>query len=144
MMLKVIAVGKLKDKAFSARCEEYAKWLTRYGKFELTELSDGPAEKTNAALAAALEHEKAFRVVMSEEGKLFPTEELAAKLGGIDRKIVFAIGGEDGLNDAVKRKADLLLSLSPLTFTHELARLFLLEQLYRCSNFLAGGSYHRS
>ena len=80
--------------------------------------------------------------MLSEEGRQFTSTEFAAKLGSFDRKIVFVIGGPCGLAPEVKQRADLLWSLSKLTFTHELARLLLMEQLFRATNILHGGSYH--
>ena len=81
-------------------------------------------------------------VALSEEGKLFSTAEFAEFLKRCDTRMVFVVGGPFGLAPEVKAKADLLWSLSPLTFTHELARLLLYEQLYRAANFNAGGGYH--
>ena len=80
--------------------------------------------------------------VKGEEGKLFTTAQFAQKISAIDRKMVFVIGGPFGLAPEVKERADLLWSLSPLTFTHEMARFLLCEQLYRALNLNAGGSYH--
>ena len=80
--------------------------------------------------------------MLSEEGKLLTTGAFASYISAADRKIVFVIGGPFGLTPEVKARATLLWSLSPLTFTHELARLLLCEQLYRALNFNAGGSYH--
>lgn len=144
MRFRIIAVGKLKEKAFEAKCAEFIKWLGPFAPVELTEIPDGGAEKEARDILRALDRERnAMIVVMSEEGKLFRSTEIAAKLGEADRKVVFVIGGPDGLAPEVKARAELLWSLSPLTFTHELARLLLLEQLYRASSILRGGKYHR-
>ncbi len=143
MLLKVITVGKLKDRALQARCAEYAKWIGSYGKIELRELPDSDVEKEGAAILKELEKERnACVVVLSEEGKEFSSVGFADMVGRTDRKLVFVIGGPLGLSPAVKQKADLLWSLSRLTFTHELARLLLMEQLFRAVNILNGGHYH--
>ena len=81
---------------------------------------------------------------MSEEGKEYTTADFAAFIGKIDRKIVFIIGGPYGLAKDIRRGADLLWSLSKLTFTHEIARLLLFEQLFRVLNLNAGGHYHNA
>ena len=81
-------------------------------------------------------------VVLSEEGKLFTTVRFAEFLKNCDTRVVFVVGGPFGLSPEVKTRADMLWSLSPLTFTHELARLLLVEQLYRALNFNSGGGYH--
>lgn len=143
MLLKLVLIGKLKDRAIQARCDEFAKWLSPYAKLEIVELPDSNVAKEGQAILKALEKERtAAVVVLSEEGKQFTSTEFAAKLGSFDRKVVFVIGGPCGLAPEVKQRADLLWSLSKLTFTHELARLLLMEQLFRATNILHGGSYH--
>lgn len=143
MLLKLVLIGKLKDRALQARCDEFAKWLSPYAKLEIVELPDSNVAKEGQAIVKALEKERsAAVVVLSEEGRQFTSTAFAAKLGSFDRKIVFVIGGPCGLAPEVKQRADLLWSLSKLTFTHELARLLLMEQLFRATNILHGGSYH--
>ena len=143
MLLKVLVIGKLKDKHFQSRVEEYSKWLTQNNKIEILELPDSTKEKENELLLKHIEKENhAYIVALSEDGKELTSRELASKLGAIQQKIVFIIGGPYGLTSEVKDKADFLWSLSKLTFTHEFARLILLEQLFRASNIQMGGSYH--
>ena len=143
MLLKVLVIGKLKDKHFQSRVEEYSKWLTQNNKIEILELPDSTKEKENELLLKHIEKENhAYIIALSEDGKEFTSRELAAKLGAIQQKIVFIIGGPYGLTNEVKQRADFLWSLSKLTFTHEFARLILLEQLFRASNIQMGGSYH--
>lgn len=143
MLLKLVLIGKLKDRAIQARCDEFAKWLSPYAKLEIVELPDSNVAKEGQAIVKALEKERsAAVVVLSEEGRQFSSQEFSAKLGSFDRKVVFVIGGPCGLAPEVKQRADLLWSLSKLTFTHELARLLLMEQLFRATNILHGGSYH--
>ena len=143
MLLKVLVIGKLKDKHFQSRVDEYSKWLTQNNKIEILELPDSTKEKENELLLKHIEKENhAYIVALSEDGKELTSRELASKLGAIQQKIVFIIGGPYGLTSEVKDKADFLWSLSKLTFTHEYARLILLEQLFRASNIQMGGSYH--
>ena len=143
MLLKVLVIGKLKDKHFQSRVEEYSMWLTQNNKIEILELPDSTKEKENELLLKHIEKENhAYIVALSEDGKELTSRELASKLGAIQQKIVFIIGGPYGLTNEVKEKADFLWSLSKLTFTHEFARLILLEQLFRASNIQMGGSYH--
>lgn len=143
MLLKVLLIGKLKDKNFQSRIVEYSKWLTQNNKIEILELPDSTKEKENELLLKHIEKENhAYIVALSEDGKELTSRELAAKLGAIQQKIVFIIGGPYGLTPEVKQRADFLWSLSKLTFTHEFARLILLEQLFRASNIQMGGSYH--
>ncbi len=142
-LLKFIFVGRLKDHGFYSRCEEYAKWLMPYAKTDVRIIQDSTPSEEGKAICRELDKERSsFIVVLSEEGKQFTTEEFADKLAHLDRKAVFVIGGPFGLDDAVKKRADLLWSLSSLTFTHEIARVLLYEQLFRCLNLNAGGHYH--
>ena len=143
MLLKILVIGKLKDKNFQSRIVEYSKWLTQNNKIEILELPDSTKEKENELLLKHIEKENhAYIVALSEDGKELTSRELADKLGAIQQKIVFIIGGPYGLTPEVKAEADFLWSLSKLTFTHEFARLILLEQLFRASNIQMGGSYH--
>lgn len=143
MLCKIIVVGKPKDKVLGAKSAEFVSRCGAYGKVECVELPDSDVAKEGKSLMKELEKEKnSFVFVLSEEGKLFTTATFAQKISAIDRKIVFVIGGSFGLAPEVKARADLLWSLSPLTFTHEMARFLLCEQLYRALNFNAGGSYH--
>ena len=142
MLLKIIVIGKLKDHLFSSKCDEFAKWITKYGKIEITELKDENKERENSAILSEINKEKGYIIALSEEGKLFSSEKFPQHLAAIDRKSVFIIGGPYGLLPEVKAKADLLLSLSPMTFTHEIARLLLLEQIYRAANIAHNGKYH--
>ena len=143
MLIKVLVVGRLKDRAILARCDEFAKWLGPYAKLEVQELPDSNVAKEGQAILKALERDRgAALVALSEEGKEFTSVKFAEVLGKFDRKVVFVIGGPYGLAPEIRAKADLLWSLSRLTFTHELARLLLFEQLFRAVNILHGGSYH--
>lgn len=143
MLIKCLFIGRLKDRAMQARCDEFAKWISPYAKLEVVELPDSTVAKEGQAILKALEKERASAVVvLSEEGREFTSAGFAETLGRFDRKVVFVIGGPYGLAAEVKARADLLWSLSKLTFTHELARLLLMEQLFRANNILHGGSYH--
>ena len=143
MLMKIIVVGKPKDKVLGAKAAEFVSRCSAYGKVECVELPDSDVAKEGKALMRELEKEKnSFVFVLSEEGKLFSTAKFAEKIAATDRKMVFVIGGPFGLAPEVKQRADLLWSLSPLTFTHEMARLLLSEQLFRAATILNGGSYH--
>lgn len=157
--ITILAVGRLKDKFYEDASAEYRKRLSAYAKLNVTEIraAELPPEPSAAQVAAALEREGAellkkipagARVAaLCIEGKLFSSEELAAELqnaaltGG--SHVVFVIGGSYGLSDAVKKRADLRLSMSRMTFPHRLARVMLLEQLYRACKINAGEQYHK-
>lgn len=157
--VKLLCVGKLKESFYRAAVAEYEKRLRAYCAPEITELaeerlSDTPSRaEIDAALsreAAALRRHipaRAYTVVLSPEGKkcdsagvakLLSTAEIAG--GGT---VVFIIGSSFGLDPAIKREADLLLSMSDMTFPHHLARVMLLEQIYRGFSIRAGGKYDK-
>jgi 23S rRNA (pseudouridine1915-N3)-methyltransferase len=142
MLIKIIAVGKIKDKSLQAKIDEFCKWISPYAKLEIQELKDSSMDKEGVAIIRVLEKEKGHVFVMTEEGSQFTSEKFSKKLSAIDSKIVFVIGGPFGISPDVKHKADTLLSLSKMTFTHEMARLFLIEQIYRAINIAKGGKYH--
>lgn len=142
MLIKIIVVGKIKDRGLQAKITEFSKWISRYAKLEIVELRDSNVEKEAAAILKSLAKDKAFIFALSEEGKEFTSNKFSQKLAAIDKKLIFIIGGPLGLSPAVKQGADCLFSLSQMTFTHEMARLFLLEQIYRAIDIARGGKYH--
>ena len=142
-LVKLIAIGKMRDKLFDSRCQEFLTRLHAYGKCEVVILPDSDVRNEGKAMLRELEKDRgAMVVVLTEEGREFTTREFADFLGKIDRKIVFIIGGPYGIAPEVKAAAARLWALSKLTFTHEMARLIFLEQLYRGLNLLNGGAYH--
>ena len=143
MLLHIVAVGKVRSREIAALCAEFEKRLGAYAKLKITEVADSDPAGEGKAILRELDRERSARVVvLAEEGRTFTTAEFAKQLERCDTKVVFVVGGPFGIAPEVKARAKLLWSLSPLTFTHELARLLLLEQLYRALNFNAGGGYH--
>ena len=147
LRIQLICVGKLKESFYIDACDEYDKRLRRYCALERVELPEtGDLERDGAAVLAKIPA-GAFVIALCVEGKLGSSEELAELLSeqalqGRSR-VSFVIGGSDGLSDAVKKAADLRLSMSRMTFPHHLARVMVLEQIYRAFNILRGGKYHK-
>ena len=141
--VKLVAIGKMRDRLFDSRCQEFLNRLNSYGKCEVVILPDSNCANEGKAIIRELDRDKnALVIALTEEGKELTTKEFSAFLGNIDRKIIFIIGGPFGLSPEVKERADQLWALSRMTFTHEMARMIFLEQLYRALNLLNGGSYH--
>ena len=155
----LICVGKLKEKFYAQATAEYAKRLSRFCKLEIVELpesrlsdSPSPAEISQALTAeAALIEAKLPKgsalVAMCIEGEELSSPQLAEKMrqfavSGVSN-LTFLIGGSVGLAPALKARADLRLSMSPMTFPHHLARVMLLEQIYRAYQIQAGSRYHK-
>lgn len=157
--VSIICVGKLKEKFYMDAAGEYLKRLQRHCKAEIIELPESrlpedpsPAEIQKAlAIEAALIREKLPRggavVAMCIEGKTCSSEELSKRLldFGIAGKtqVTFLIGGSFGLDAELKRSADWRLSMSPMTFPHHMARIMLLEQIYRAYQIADGTRYHK-
>lgn len=159
MSLAVLCVGKLRETYWRDACAEYTKRLSRYGGVEIIECADMPEPKgasaadirrvLNAEGTALLSHIKPrdHVVALCIQGKTHTSEQLAQRIatletGGASR-IVYVIGASNGLSGAVLARANETLSFSSMTFPHQLARVMLLEQLYRARKILAGETYHK-
>ena len=138
--IRVIAVGKVRKSWIR---EGITLLLKRLPGLSILEVRDGGMEREAGAVLLAIKPDEQL-VVLSEEGECLTSVKFAQKLSqlGSDR-LVFVIGGAAGVDASLKAKAAWRLSLSPMTFPHELARLILLEQLYRAQSILQGGPYHR-
>jgi 23S rRNA (pseudouridine1915-N3)-methyltransferase len=138
--IRVIAVGKVRKRWIQDGLDVYLK---RLPGLVVSELKDSNPQREAETILAELRAEERL-VVLGEEGELLASEALAERLQGTgSERLAFVIGGADGLDPALKARAGWRLSLSPLTFPHELARLLLLEQLYRALSIQQGGAYHR-
>ncbi len=150
----IFFLGKIKDPFLRVGVEEYQKRLRHYTSLALRILKD-PGVKKSGIVARKLQGEvllasvpdSAFKVVLDSSGKQFTSEGFAQLLGRWEnqgvRKISWMIGGPEGHDREVVLQADLLLSFSEMTFTHDLIRLLLLEQLYRAYTIKAGEKYHK-
>ena len=140
MKIKILAVGKLKEKAYQKRIGEYVKWINRDISVELIFLKDN--NKVNKKLLAHI-NSKDHTMCLSEEGEKRSSKEFSKLLFNKALNYTFIIGGPDGLPRYVKEKANQIFSLSELTFPHEMALLILAEQLYRAVSIEKGRNYHR-
>ncbi len=143
MKLKVAWIGKTKEPAIQSLTDEYLKRLSRYADAEGITLKDEAAVLKLCARDARPRH---TLVLLDEQGRQLSSEELAKFLGGYqDRNplpLLFAVGAADGFTDPARQAATLVLSLGRMTLAHELARVVLLEQLYRAFTILKGHPYH--
>ena len=140
----VIAIGKMKNRSLAMLCDDFSKRLKRQGNFELIELKDGDVESEGLRILEALAKRSDARIyAMAEEGATCTSQRLADELYALQgRPAIFILGGAYGLSDLVKERADELFALSPLTFTHEIARMLVCEQLYRAVAIQSGCKYH--
>jgi 23S rRNA (pseudouridine1915-N3)-methyltransferase len=144
--IKIAWIGKTKEAAIQALTEEYLKRISRYAQVEGVALRDERALLEACGRGATKSGAKATLVLMDSRGKEFSSEQFAKFLGDYrDRNpqpIVFAIGGADGFSNETKAAAQQTISLGKMTLAHELARVVLLEQVYRAFTILKGHPYH--
>lgn len=159
LSVRILCVGKLKENYWREACAEYSKRLSAFCRFEIVEVDEArvPENASKAQIDAALQEEGkrlleripsgSRAVALCIEGRELSSESLAA---GIDSAMVsgvssmaFLIGGSWGLSRDVKQRCDRRISMSPMTFPHQLARVMLCEQLYRAFQINSGGKYHK-
>ena len=157
--ITLIAMGKLKEKFYLSAADEYSKRLKGYCNFTLLELPEYrlPDNPSPAEICAGLDKEAeliltkipkgAWFCVFTPEGKILSSEEFAQKLKDVKLSgkgsACFLIGSSFGIAPQIKQRADFKLSMGPMTFPHHLARIMVLEQLYRAEAIQAGSKYHK-
>lgn len=157
--ITLICMGKLKEKFYLSAAAEYEKRLKGYCTFRILELPEHrlPEDPSPAEIQAGLEKEAdlilskipkgAWLCVLTPEGKIISSEELAAKMKDVKTggksSACFLIGSSFGMASRIKEKADFRLSMGKMTFPHHLARIMVLEQLYRSEAIQAGSKYHK-
>ena len=159
LRIDLLVVGKLKEHYWRRACEEYTKRLGAFAKVQILELPEArvPQNPSEAQIAAALKEEgqailakiapQSFVTAMCIEGQMLSSEQLAQQIARQSvqgsGQFAFIIGGSWGLDGAVKARADLKLSMSRMTFPHQLARVMLLEQIYRACAINNHTKYHK-
>lgn len=158
-MIKLICIGKIKDKNLKALCDEYIKRLKKYQKIEVIEISDEAIPNNlNDNLRKQIldkEGEKALKKVKDQEivflldvyGKQYSSKAFSEKISEINTyqssDITFIIGGSLGVSEQLRSRANYLLSLSKMTFVHQMTRLIILEQIYRAFKILNNENYDK-
>lgn len=159
MKIKVIPVGKIKEKFYEQAIEEYSKRLSRYCKLEIIQVADEKTAENMSEVEEAIILKKeadrilksikddAFVISLEINGTMLGSEELAQKIQSLavngTSEINFIIGGSLGLHESVSKRADYKLSFSKMTFPHQLMRVILLEQIYRGFRIINGEPYHK-
>jgi len=143
-MIRIIAVGKVRDKRLAGLVDDYLKRIGGMAPVELAEVRDATPAREGKDMVARLGSVRGQQLVvaMDELGEDLTSREFSALLGG-HGGISFLIGGADGLGAEVRTRADRTVRLSSMTLTHEMARVFLAEQIYRGLSILRGKPYHR-
>lgn len=158
--INIICIGKIKEKYFTDAIAEYSKRLSAFSKFSIIELSEERIRSNtpnSAQINEVLQSEgkkilqkitpSDYVAAMCIEGKMLSSEELSKLIGSVSvggkSTIDFVIGGSYGLSDEVKSRADFRLSMSKMTFPHQMARMILSEQVYRAFEISSNGKYHK-
>ena len=156
--VKLIALGNLKEGYLREAFSEYSKRLGGLCRFEMVELKEHklPDSPSKSEIATALEEEgkrilallppRAYKIALCVEGKQLSSEELAAKIdeaAAHTSEIIFVIGSSHGLSDKVKAACDMRLSISKMTFPHQLIRVVIAESIYRSFSIIKGTKYHK-
>ena len=145
-MIKILCVGKIKEKYLNDFINDYKTRITKYTKIEIIELKDSNIDKESEEILKYL-NDKDFNIIMDIKGKKVDSIELSSLIdktftNGYNT-ITFVIGASNGVNENVKNKCNLKLSFSDLTFPHGVFRGLLLEQIYRSFKILNNESYHK-
>ncbi|MDE6271141.1 MAG: 23S rRNA (pseudouridine(1915)-N(3))-methyltransferase RlmH [Muribaculaceae bacterium] len=155
MKIILMVTGRTRDEALRTLTDRYTDRIARYVPFQLLELPDVRTTRTTTeASQKQAEGTQMLRqiapgdyvVLLDEHGREYTSRDFAAfldrKMASISRNIIFVVGGPYGFSDEVKKRADSLLSLSQMTFSHEMVRPFFAEQIYRAMTILRGEPYH--
>lgn len=145
-MIKIICLGKLKEKYLHEAVEEYTKRISKYSKIEIIELADLDDLKKEKELIEKYINPKDYVITLEIEGNIISSEELAKKIDNIfntNSTITFIIGSSTGLHQDIKNRSNYKLSFSKLTFPHQLFRVILLEQIYRSFKINNNETYHK-
>lgn len=144
MKTEIICVGRIKEKYIKEAIDIFLARLRPLCKLEITEIKDSNIKNESKKVLELINKRKNSKIIaLSEEGKQFTSIEFSKRYKNQEQNLVFIIGGPEGLTKEVKNKSDEILSLSGMTFLHEMARLFLIEQIYRAQKIIHGGNYHK-
>lgn len=146
MKIKIVAIGKLKEKFLVEGVNEYLKRLKNFAKVEVSEIAECRTVEEEGQKILSQVLREGYIVALDVAGEMLTSEKFAEKIAALNlhgvSDITFIIGGAFGLSDEVKRAADFCLSFSEMTFTHQMARLILVEQIYRAFKINRNEPYH--
>ena len=142
MKIKVVCVGKIKERIYKERIYEYLKWINRDIKIELIALKDNNKKNLDNSLKKHLNNNY-LKICVSQKGTQYSSKKFSKFLFDQDKDLKFFIGGPEGHSEIIEKSIKNSLSLSTFTMPHEMALLVLIEQIYRALQIKKGGSYHR-
>lgn len=143
LSINLITVGKIKDHQLLAKISDYSTRLRFDTRFTVQEIKDSDKDSEGKKMIELANETPGFVIALSEEGHEFTSQEFSRFLQKAGKKIHFFIGGPHGLSDQVKNYSQAIISLSRMTFTHEIARMILCEQIYRAVSIIKNRGYHK-
>ena len=141
MEIKIVVIGKLKEKIYQRRVQKYLKWMSKDVKIEIVYIKD--INNKNITKLDKLKKNNFFSICLSENGIQMSSNAFSKFIFNNKEKLSFIIGGPDGHSSEILNEADYILSLSKMTMPHEMATLVLIEQIYRAFSIKKGSKYHR-
>lgn len=144
-MIKIICVGKIKEKYLRDAISDYEKRISKYHKINIIEVEDFNMKEESIRILKNIKKDD-FVITLEINGNVISSVEFANKIDKLfitNSNITFVIGGSDGIDDIVKERSNYSLSFSTFTFPHQLFRVILLEQIYRCFKILNNETYHK-
>ncbi len=144
-MIKIVCVGKIKEKYLRDAISDYEKRISKYHKINIIEVDDSNMKEESTRILKNIKKDD-FVITLEINGNVISSMEFANKIDKLfitNSNITFVIGGSDGIDDIVKERSNYSLSFSTLTFPHQLFRVILLEQIYRCFKILNNETYHK-
>ena len=149
LTINLVCVGSLKEKFWQEADREYRKRLSRFCNLNICEIEEGEGETAKILLVEGkniISHIKGTRYLMAIDGRAVSSEEFAKELNDLQQfssQVTFIIGGSNGVSDEVKNKVAKHISFGKITYPHNIARIVLLEQIYRAFMINSGGKYHK-
>tara|TARA_B100000073_G_C23691265_1_gene556560 strand:+ start:327 stop:755 length:429 start_codon:yes stop_codon:yes gene_type:complete len=142
MKIKIVSIGKVKEKLYRKRIEEYIKWISKYSKIDIIELKDSNSERLDKNLYKYLESDY-YTICVSEKGEQKTSEQFSKFLYKQNNRLIFFIGGPNGHPEFVQNLSNKVLSFSKMTLIHEMSLLILCEQIFRGITIKEGRKYHK-
>ena len=143
MKIKIVVIGKIKEKIYQKKIGDYLKWTSKDIKIELIFLKDDKKEETIIKKLNQYVNPNLYTICLSEEGSQLSSKEFSNLIYKQNKDIIFLIGGPDGHSQKIRERSSFLLSYSFMTFPHEMALLMLSEQIFRAVSIRNGHKYHR-
>ena len=141
MKIKLLTVGKIKEKVYKHKVDEYIKWIRKDYKLDFITLKDKKTKNLNISLKTY--YSSSIFCSLGEDGEKMNSYEFSDFIFRTSKTLVFFISGPDGCPEIVKKSSDYIVSLSDFTFPHEMATLILIEQIYRAISIKKKSKYHR-